>query len=304
MTVSSKIQAAIREFFSDEKPHKRTEIRAYLETQGIKYSEGHFSGSINTLVKNGSIKNVARGVYVITKRSKSMKKCFVVSPIGAAESDIRRNADQLFRFIIEPICQECGFEAIRVDHLNDANSITDTIIDQLENADLVIADVSSHNPNVFYEMGYRARTKKPMIHLKEKDETLPFDITTIRTFEYDLKNLDSVAEVKNRLKRTIQSFDYTDSDEIQTDEKPDAGTASLLPVLYEILDKVNRIGNDVKNINSDMIGTIIKSMQSSQPQISTDTALQMQLLGGLIQNPDNFMKLAELYDKLPKPQTK
>ena len=134
-----------------------------------------------------------------------MKKCFVISPIGGEGTDVRRRADQVFKYIIAPVCEKCEFEAIRVDQINQADSITQTIIDYLERSELVIADMTGHNPNAFYEMGYRACMGKPMINLKEKGEAIPFDISNIRAFDYDLSDLDSVAEIKNRLEQTIKS---------------------------------------------------------------------------------------------------
>ena len=229
-----------------------------------------------------------------------MKKCFAVSPIGEEGSEIRSNADKFFKYIIKPVCEACDFEAIRVDQLNDANSITQTIIEHLENADLVIADISGHNPNVFYEIGYRTRTKKPIIHLKAKAEKLPFDINTIRTFDYDLTDLDSVEDVKERLTQTIKSFNYPASEEITDNENMENISSAIMPVLYQILDSIDELQESIKNSNSETIGTVIKSMQNSQPQVPPETALQMQLIGNLMQNPESFMKFIELSEKLPK----
>ena len=47
------------------------------------------------------------------KDDSNQKKCFVVSPIGDENSDVRKNADQLFNYIIKPVCEKCGFKAIR-----------------------------------------------------------------------------------------------------------------------------------------------------------------------------------------------
>ena len=46
-----------------------------------------------------------------------MKTCFVVSPIGETDSEIRSNADKLFKYIISPVCESCGFEPVRVDEM-------------------------------------------------------------------------------------------------------------------------------------------------------------------------------------------
>lgn len=97
-----------------------------------------------------------------------MKKCFVVSPIGQEGSEVRKRAEQVCKYIILPICEDAGFEAIRVDKVNQADSITQTIIDYLINSELVIADITGHNPNAFYEIGYRSLMGRPMIHYKGK----------------------------------------------------------------------------------------------------------------------------------------
>lgn len=140
-----------------------------------------------------------------------MKTCFIVSPIGEEESEVRKRADQLFKYILSPVCDECEFKIIRVDKLNQADTITQTILDNLRNSELVIADITGHNPNVFFEIGFRASTGRPIIHLKEKGEKIPFDISGIRTFEYDLRDLDAVASIKERLKQTILAFKIDDT---------------------------------------------------------------------------------------------
>ena len=83
MTMSSTIQEVVLEFLSDKQEHSVQDIKHYLREQDVRdYTEGQFAGSLNTLMRNGSIKKVDRGIYSIKLRSEDMKKCFVVSPIG------------------------------------------------------------------------------------------------------------------------------------------------------------------------------------------------------------------------------
>lgn len=302
MTTSARIQEALLDYLSDQQEHSVQGMKRHLSEVGLEdYTEGQFAGSINTMLRNGSIRKVDRGIYSIALRRENMKTCFVVSPIGEENSDTRINADKLFKHIIKPVCNACDFDPIRVDKLNDANSITQTIIEHLEKSELVIADITELNPNVFYEMGYRARTQKPLIHLKRKGERLPFDVTTIRTLEYDLTDLDSVEEIKERLTQTIESFDYSDSSESVSEEPPITNSPStIMPVLYEILDSINEVKREIQNNNAETLTTVIRSMQPTQPQVSPETAMQMQLLGSFVQNPEAFMKLVELVDKTQK----
>ena len=83
MTMSSTIQEVVLEFLSDKQEHSVQDIKHYLREQDVRdYTEGQFAGSLNTLMRNGSIKKVDRGIYSIKLRSEDMKKCFVVSPIA------------------------------------------------------------------------------------------------------------------------------------------------------------------------------------------------------------------------------
>ena len=218
MTKSAMIKELIIQLLSDGSPHAVSEMKDYLVEKNMEdYSEGQFAGAVNNLLKNKRIEKIDRGTYrvsgtemVLTKERNGgfMKRCFVVSPIGDMGSDIRKNADQLYQHIIKPVCEKCGFAAQRVDEFNTSGSITQEILDALNDYELVIADLTGHNPNVFFEIGYRSKSQKPIIHLKRKDEIIPFDVSTIRTFEYDLTDLDLVTATNDRLEQVIKNFKY------------------------------------------------------------------------------------------------
>ena len=101
MVTSSRIQEKILELLSDEQQHSVQDMKKYLSDVGLDdYTEGQFAGSVNTMVKNGSIIKIDRGIYSKGTRGVNMKKCFVVSPIGEEGSDTRNNADKLFKYIL------------------------------------------------------------------------------------------------------------------------------------------------------------------------------------------------------------
>lgn len=92
--------------------------------------------------------------------------CFVVGPIGDEGSETRRRSDQLLRHIIEPAAKECGYaQIIRADHMPALGVITSQIIESLMDSPLVVADLTEHNPNVFYELAIRHALKKPIVQL-------------------------------------------------------------------------------------------------------------------------------------------
>ncbi|KYK33270.1 MAG: hypothetical protein AYK19_14080 [Theionarchaea archaeon DG-70-1] len=51
--------------------------------------------------------------------------------------------------------------------------------------DLVIADLTEKNPNVFYELAIRHAVRKPVVQIIKHDEKIPFDVVTQRTIHYD-----------------------------------------------------------------------------------------------------------------------
>lgn len=117
-----------------------------------------------------------------------MKKCFVVSPIGDIGSQIRKHADNVLKGLIRPVCNSFEYEVVRIDELAGSKSIPSEIFSHLDDDDLVIADITGLNPNVLLELGYRMKTAKPYVIIRDKDDTdsTPFDIASIRYHSYGL----------------------------------------------------------------------------------------------------------------------
>lgn len=129
------------------------------------------------------------------------RACFVICPIGADGSDIRNDADLLNDFIIKPVLSELPFAMAirRADKLGEPGIITNQIIHEIESADLVVADLSFGNPNVFYEVAIRHVTRKPFVHLIGRGQRIPFDNAPVRAIDFDLKDLRSVESAKIEL---------------------------------------------------------------------------------------------------------
>ena len=310
MTKSARIQEKIIEILADGNYHTVQEIKSFLRKAGISdYSEGQFSGSLNTLLRNQSIQKMDRGIYKIKQNwggKDFMKTCFVVSPIGETDSEIRSNADKLFKYIISPVCESCGFEPVRVDQINDSDSITQTIIDKLLSSELVIADISGHNTNVFFEMGYRKCTDKPIIHLKKKGETIPFDVNTVRTFEYDLTDLDNVEETKKRLEQTIGTFSFENKTNALGQDKENNKQLffqSILTMLYQIQDSITELKEQINKKDTETIQAIMQtSLNNAQKEESTDVVMMKTLLPELIKNPKLFQNLMQFAEMTNKPK--
>lgn len=119
-----------------------------------------------------------------------MKTCFVIAPIDKPYSTTRNRSDQVLKHIFRPAAKKCGYTIVRADEDEKPGLITYQIIQHITGDDLVIADLTGQNPNVFYELALRHAVNKPLILVADSGEQLPFDIADCRTVWMDWSLLD------------------------------------------------------------------------------------------------------------------
>ena len=134
------------------------------------------------------------------------KRCFVIAPIGEERSETRRRSERVFKHIIEPAAEQCGFSALPAKDIPGSGPIMSEVIKYVVSAPLVIADLTGGNANVFYELALRHAVKKPVVQIIAKKEKIKFDVSQIRTMRFDI---DDVIDDENRKSETISSLvDY------------------------------------------------------------------------------------------------
>ena len=143
------------------------------------------------------------------------KTCFVICPIGAKESPVRKRSDDVLNHIIAPAVKECGYEnPVRGDAIDESGNITSQVIRRVIDDDLVVADLTQHNANVFYELAIRHAARKPVVLIMEpldNYENIPFDVAQDRVIYFSMAAeciLDSVAECKQRMIDQIKSIEH------------------------------------------------------------------------------------------------
>lgn len=122
------------------------------------------------------------------------KVCFVIMPISDVKPYEKGHFWQVYKSIIEPSCQAAGFTPIRADDVKITNYIMIDILRKIIEADMVVCDVSSKNPNVLYELGIRHAFNLPVTLIKDSKTTRVFDIQGLRDIEYDARLTRSNAE--------------------------------------------------------------------------------------------------------------
>lgn len=127
-------------------------------------------------------------------------------PFGSASPEQKKRFDGVYRGIIVPAVREAGYEPIREDISATPGSIPKSIVTKLAEAEMVVADLTSINPNVFYELGIRhVFSKTGTVLIMNKGESIPFDNASYRVIQYtnELADLDDIHQqivtaIKNR----------------------------------------------------------------------------------------------------------
>ena len=128
------------------------------------------------------------------------KKCFVISPIGDAASTIRAEADWLLKGVICPAL-EPEFEVERADVYPMNDVITNQVILAIKDADLIVANLTGHNPNVFYELAVAHAFERPVVPMIHSDQAIPFDNKQMGTIKYSRERIEQWELAKTDLRK-------------------------------------------------------------------------------------------------------
>lgn len=134
------------------------------------------------------------------------KRAFIITPIGEPNSAINQAATGLIDTIIEPVLKELEYEVDNPMDDNSSGSITNQIIKNIVNDELVIVNLTGINPNVMYELSLRHAKNKPAVILIRKDQisNIPFDIKDERVIPF-ADVLYGVDKLKKTLRDHIKS---------------------------------------------------------------------------------------------------
>src|SRR5437588_1873180 len=141
-----------------------------------------------------------------------MPTCFVVMGFGK-KTDYPTgrilDLDKSYKYIIKPAAEAAGYQCTRADEIQHSGNINVPMYQQLLTADVVIADVSTYNPNAFYELGVRHALKPyTTITIAEDKLVFPFDVgqIAIRTYHHLGEGIDfgEVERMRNELRDAIK----------------------------------------------------------------------------------------------------
>jgi hypothetical protein len=226
------------------------------------------------------------------------KRCFVVMGFGV-KSDFATgrtlDLDKSYRLLIKPVVEEKGLTCVRADEIRHSGSIDVIMYQELLTADVVIADLSTANPNALYELGIRHALKpRTTIVVSENKLPYPFDLNHILITSYahlgDAIDYDEVVRFRKTLGDNL--------DAVLSQERTDSPVYTYLhdlnpPSLRAKMAEAEKAMQEA----AERVGEIV----AQSPAPAADTSAADQTLSTLIEQgeraitEDGFVKARELF---------
>ncbi len=135
------------------------------------------SASAALLSADDHLRKVSKGVAV-----SSAETCFETTPF----------ADPLggyYQSLYEPAIKKAGLSAVRADtDIFGTGKIIDQIWAGINNAKVLVAELTGRNPNVLYELGLAHALRKPVVLISSNEEDVPFDVRHVRVIYYQMSD--------------------------------------------------------------------------------------------------------------------
>lgn len=105
--------------------------------------------------------------------------CFVLIPF-------KHPFDEIYnRIIRETVEKDLKMKCYKADSIYDPKPIMTTILEMIQKAEIIIADLTGRNPNVFYELGIAHSKKDNVIIISQNPDDVPFDLKHLRYIVYE-----------------------------------------------------------------------------------------------------------------------
>jgi len=92
----------------------------------------------------------------------------------------------VYQYLIAEGLESAGYIVKRADDIKSQNNIIGDIIEGIVSSDLVVADLTGANPNVYYELGIAHALNKKVILITQEIDDLPFDLRSYRVISYSV----------------------------------------------------------------------------------------------------------------------
>ena len=203
-------------------------------------------------------------------------------PFSSTKSCDEKKWTEIFEYIIKPAVEESGLGYECEHSVAERQNIIKGILEALNKANVVIADLTDNNPNVFYELGVRHTLANRTILIAQGEKHIPFDLRPYPVAFYS-ESPAKIAEFKKAIKTRLEDIEKNPerSDSPVADflqlrnvailaHEKAASLRKLDALLSEISFNINEIKNTAKQLaqslppTSKLQNTCIKLMLSTR----------------------------------------
>ena len=163
----------------------------------FRLTNNNISTYINHIYQRETNKMIVNPLFK-SRDTKSQDKIFVLMPFTQEWSD------RIWKKIIKPTIEELGIPVNRADDLY-GHDLMEDIWKEILISNIIIADITNRNPNVFYELGIAHTLGKKVILLTQDVKDIPVDLNRFRHIIYK-DNYDGYEILKVQLIATIKSI--------------------------------------------------------------------------------------------------
>lgn len=130
----------------------------------------------------------------LPKRAKRILRIFIIMPFTP-------ELDDVYHLGIREVVAKVGGSCERADEIQHVGGIIEKIYDSIKDADIIIAELTVPNPNVYYEVGFAHGLGKPVILLTRNIQNTPFDLRRYNHVVYS-----SIVDLRERLDRILRQI--------------------------------------------------------------------------------------------------
>lgn len=210
------------------------------------------------------------------------RSAFVIMPFD-------EEFEAVYTDFIKTVLEGAGLNVDRADDIESQQNILKDIVEQIDKSDLVVADLTGVNPNVFYELGLAHAFRKPVILLTQSIEEIPFDLKSYRLLEYST-HFARIDKAKKQLARYAEGFltgdirfgspvtdfyqggapSHEAIESIRVDE-PDSDDRGFLDHVFALNNGYNRIAEIVAGVAKDQ-QELTQSIETTSEELTAMAA--------------------------------
>lgn len=150
------------------------------------------------------------------KTAPPQRSCFVIMPFSDTSKCKSEQWTEIFENMIKPAVKDFGNHYKCYKACLDIGNIIKDILSNLNQADVVIADLTDKNPNVFYELGVRHALRNTTILITQSFEDVPFDLKHYALVKYDWTTRKGREEFSKSIGRILRHFEDNPDNSILT----------------------------------------------------------------------------------------